>query len=510
MNNDKIVQAMAIKNGKIVEIGANQQILNKYSANKTIDAKGKEIYPGFIDAHGHIMSYINQKLSVDLTACTSYDEMILKVKSYQKENNYEVIIGHGWDQSIWGKQEGFPDNKSLNKHFPDIPVCLYRIDGHSALLNDCMLDLIQIDTVKQIKGGEIIKKDNKLTGILIDNALSLLKSHLPKYPFTKKLSALKEIEKELLSFGITGVHEAGISNEDLIFLKSVINKNILSLNIYAMLLPDKKNINFAKKHGIYTNKNLSVRSFKVYGDGALGSGGALLKEPYINKLNYNGLLLTPINEIKELSMLCEQIGYQLNTHAIGDSMVNIIMDIYKELNEVNKDHRSRIEHIQMIDQGDLINLGNYGIYPSIQPSHAVSDYRWVENKIGKNRLSKAYAYKSILENSGIICVGSDFPFGNLNPFKTIYAGVNRKNSNEQPNNGFLPNESIKMEDCIKGMTIWAAISSFNEKEFGSIEKGKDATFTILEKPLVVSDKYLENNAWKTFILGKEKYCSDEF
>ena len=507
MNNGKIVQAMAIKNGKIIELGANRQILNKYRSKKEIDAKGKEIYPGFTDSHGHILSYIEKKLSVDLTGTKSYLEMINKIKKHLKKDYPKIIIGKGWDQSLWKNKE-LPNNKILNQHFPEIPVCLYRIDEHAVLVNNAMLELLKLDTIKEIQGGEIVKQNNKPTGILIDNAIPLLEKHLPKHSKIERIEAIKEIENELLSYGITGVHEAGISYEDLIFFQSLVNDNILSLNIYAMLLPEPKNIDFAKKNGAYKNKNLSVRSFKVFGDGSLGSGGALLKKRYTDDIGNHGQMLTSIKKIKELSMICESTGYQLNTHAIGDSMCNIIIDVYKELNEVNKDHRSRIEHVQVIDKNDLFKLGLYGIYPSIQPSHAVSDYRWAEKKLGKKRIKNAYAYKNILESAGIITIGTDFPIESPNPFKTIYAAVKRKNTNELPSKGFIKDQAISLNDCIKGITIWAAISSFNEKSLGSLEEGKDATFTILEKPIVVSDKFIDNQSWKTFILGIEKYSSE--
>ena len=298
---------------------------------------------------------LKKKLSVDLTGTKSYLEMIKKIKKHLKKDSPKIIIGKGWDQSLWKNKE-LPNNTILNQHFPKIPVCLYRIDEHAVLVNKAMLELLKLDTIKEIKGGKIIKQNNKPTGILIDNAIPLLEKHLPKHSKTKRIEAIKEIENELLSYGITGVHEAGISYEDLIFFQSLVKDNILSLNIYAMLLPEPKNIDFAKKNGAYKNKNLSVRSFKVFGDGSLGSGGALLKKRYTDDLSNHGQMLTSIKKIKELSMICENTGYQLNTHAIGDSMCNIIIDIYKELNEINKDHRSRIEHVQVIDKNDLLSL----------------------------------------------------------------------------------------------------------------------------------------------------------
>ena len=493
-------EAIAIRNGKIIELGPNRQILNKYRSKETLDAKGKSIYPGLMDSHGHIMMYIEKKLSANLSGVQSYSEMIVKLKKYKKSSQKNVIIGRGWDQSLWANNK-IPTNELLNKEFPNTPVCLYRVDEHLALLNNSMLQLIGCDSIKNIQGGVIDTK----TGILTDNALNLVVPHLPKHSYKEKLNAFKEIENELFSYGITGVHEAGISNDDLQFLEESINKNEISLNIYAMLLPSKKNIDFAKKNGPYINKNLNIRSFKIYGDGSLGSRGALLKKPYHDQNTFNGTLITPLEKLNEIALICEQVGYQMNIHAIGDSMISIAIDVIKELNDINKDHRSRIEHVQIIDHDDLSLLNKYGIFPSVQPSHAISDQRWVMDRIGENRKKMAYAYKSILDNTQIMAIGTDFPVEVIDPFRTIYAAVKRKDTENYPENGFLANEAISINDCLKGMTIWSALSSFQEKNLGSLEEGKDATFIILEDPIDIGNEFKRNNASKTYILGELKF-----
>ena len=497
-------EAIAIRNGKIIELGPNRQILNKYRSKEILDAKGKSIYPGLMDSHGHIMMYIQKKLSANLVGIQSYSEMINTIREFKKTSPHDVIIGRGWDQSLWKSNE-IPNNELLNKAFPNTPVCLYRVDEHLALLNNSMLQLIGCDSIENIQGGVIEKINNIKTGILMDNALNLITPYLPEHSYKERLNAFKEIEHELLSYGITGVHEAGISNDDLHFLEKAINKNEISLNIYAMLLPSKKNIDFAKKNGPYINKNLNIRSFKVYGDGSLGSRGALLKKPYHDANKIHGTLITPRNKLNEIALMCEQVGYQMNIHAIGDSMISMAIDVLKELNEINKDHRSRIEHVQIIDHKDLNLLSKYGIYPSVQPTHAITDQRWVINRIGEKRKKMAYAYKSILSNTQIIAIGTDFPVEITDPYRTIYAAVKRKNTNNYPENGFLANESISIEECIKGMTIWSAISSFQENKLGSLEEGKDATFIILENPIEVGKEFKRNNASKTYILGELKF-----
>jgi len=508
--NDKnlVVEALAVKDGKIIEIGPNQQILNKYDSEKIIDAKGKDIYPGLTDAHGHIVSYLNQKLSVDLVGCKSYKEMISRVEKYQTLKNRKIIIGRGWDQSLWGSKD-LPTNEELNKAFPKKPVCLFRIDGHAALVNDAMLTLAGITTSTKIDGGIVELIENKPTGLLIDNSMNLVNKFIPEFPEKERIETLEEIQEELFQYGITGVHEAGIEFKTIDFFKKLIDKDILKLNIYAMLLPSEENIGFANKNGKYIYKNLSIRSFKVYGDGALGSRGACLKEHYDDHPGHFGMLTTTPREMKRIAKICEDIGYQMNTHAIGDSTNSVLLKLYESAFSKNKDHRWRIEHAQVVDPAEINWFGKFGVFPSVQPTHAVSDQRWAKDRIGEHRMKGAYAYKSLLNSYGMLAIGTDFPVELTNPFLTIHAAVKRKDKANFPANGFYQNEAISLEECMRGMTIWAAFASFDENRIGTIEAGKEATFVIFEKPIEANDTYSENFAWKTFIRGINVYASDE-
>jgi predicted amidohydrolase YtcJ len=272
-----------------------------------------------------------------------------------------------------------------------------------------------------------------------------------------------------------------------------------------MLLPSEKNKEFARKNGPFSYRNLSIQSFKVYADGALGSRGALLKKAYSDKTNSHGLLLTPISEMENIANFCLKTGYQMNIHGIGDSANVIILDICRNAFNVKKDHRFRIEHAQIIDPLDFQKFAEYAVFPSVQPTHAVSDCRWVEQRIGKNRLKGAYAYKNLIEQYGMIAIGTDFPVEQINPFLTIHAAVERLNEKNEPLNGFLKEEAISLEEVMKGMTIWAAFAEFKENSRGSIEKGKDATIVIFDKPIAANKTFVQNFAWKTFINGKVVY-----
>lgn len=505
---NSIAQAIAIKDGKVVEVGPDRQIMNKYAADEFIDAQGKDVFPGFADAHGHMMSLARMKLSADLFGSVSMDELLVRVEKYAQKKERPVIVGRGWDQSLWGKKE-LPTNELLNERFPDKPVVLYRVDGHAILVNDAALKKYGIDGNTQVDGGEVLKKeDGTLSGILLDNAIPLIGDKLPDFSDAELSKALLEIQSELFSYGVTDVHEAGLTPHDFKLLRSLVKKDQLTIGIYGMLYPVKENADFAKKHGFLKEKNLLVRSFKVIGDGALGSRGALLKQVYSDDVHNHGLLTTSLADMKRYSSLAELTGYQLNIHAIGDSANRLVLDLIADYAKRKPDHRWRIEHAQVLDLKDFGLLASSGAFPSVQPTHAVSDQRWAEARLGKDRLKGAYAYKSLLDQAGMLALGTDFPVESLNPFLTIHAAVNRKNADNNPIEGFLPEEALTEEVCLRGMTIWAAFASFQETTKGSLEKGKDATLVILDRPFSSKGSYQPNFSYMTFIKGKSVFSME--
>lgn len=531
-DNNTIHEAIAIRDGKIVEVGPERQILNKYSAEEYIDIQSKDVYPGWVDAHGHIMNYSRSKLSVDLIGCKSYDEMLLRIERYQSKYKRPFIIGRGWDQSLWGDE--MPTNERLNELFPDIPVCLFRIDGHAMLANDYLIEKSNViekyhadpelfngghyeyELVRTVPSEESLNLPNTAgadghvgvhqpTGVFVDNAMNPILDILPDFPKKELVASMLEVQDELLMYGITGVHEAGLTNKEFKLIDRLVNQGKLKINIYGMLLPDDKNIAFARQKGIYKNENLYVRSFKVYGDGALGSRGAFLKHPYHDRKDHIGYLTTSRTNLSKILKICQETGYQMNTHAIGDSTNKIILDLYKEMYEFNPDHRCRIEHAQIVDPKDFNIFSEAGVFPSVQPTHATSDHRWAESRVGPNRMDGAYAFKSILNAYGMLAIGTDFPVEYIDPFRTIHSAVNRKTAENAPAGGFLASESITLHECLLGMTKWAAFASFQEKELGTLEKGKDATISIFEKPVAVRDEYQSNFAFMVFIKGKKVY-----
>jgi predicted amidohydrolase YtcJ len=502
-----VFDAMAIRDGKIIEVGPERQILNKYLCDEEIDALGKDVYPGLTDAHGHLLMYANQKLGVDLTGAKSMDEVIYRCEKYYAKSTNKFIIGGGWDESLWNK-DSVPNNKKLSEVFKDIPVCLYRVDGHAALVNQYLIKKAKI-TGNTIDGGEVKIDQGLPTGLLIDNAINLMSKHLPKYPLAQVREAILEIQEELLQYGITGTHEAGIDFKHIKLFKSMVSSGKLKVELYAMLMNSPENRAFAAKNGPYRFRNLSIRSFKVFADGSLGSRSALMKKPYSDNHENHGLLLTSVVEMRKIAQFCLKHGFQMNTHGIGDSANALILDIYKNAFERNPDHRFRLEHSQVIDPVDFAKFSDYAVFPSVQPTHATSDQRWAEKRIGKGRLKGAYAYKSLLSQYGMLAVGTDFPVESINPFFTIHAAVQRKNPKNEPLNGFLVNESLSLDEVLRGMTIWAAFSSFQENELGSLEKGKYANFAIFDKPLESNPTFEQNYAWMTFIRGKKVFSLNE-
>ncbi|MBU2020343.1 MAG: amidohydrolase, partial [Bacteroidetes bacterium] len=462
-NLSKVYEAMAIKDGKIIELGPERQILNKYSSDKELNAEGRDLYPGLIDAHGHIMSLARQRLSVELFGCKSMDDLLMRTEKYQSKKKTDFIVGRGWDQSLWGQKE-LPTNEELNKRFPEIPVCLIRVDGHAILANDAALQLAGINEKTKVPGGIVTLKEGKCTGLLVDNAMDLMNAVIKDFSEKELIEAISEIQRDLLQYGIVGVHEAGLTTADFQLMKKMDKQKLLSIQVYGMLMNSEENKKMILKEGKYFGNNFKVQSFKMYGDGALGSRGALLKNEYSDQHDHFGILTTPIGDMEEWVNFCINNDFQLNTHAIGDSTNAILLKMYKKAHDKNPDHRWRIEHAQVVDPVDFDYFEKYGIIPSVQPTHAVSDQRWAEDRIGKARLEGAYAYKTLLKKAGLLAIGTDFPVEQINPFLTIHAACARKDANNIPNGGFLSNEKLSLEECMRGMTYWAAISSFSENQ----------------------------------------------
>jgi len=477
-------ESFAINKGKIVAVGISNELQSTYETNNLIDAKGKTIVPGLIDAHCHFFELGLQQQKVDLTGTKSFDEVLQRIVDFQKEQNTDYITGQGWDQNDWEVKK-FPTKEKLDKLFPNIPVAVTRIDGHALLVNQAAINLAGVTTATKFSGGEILQKNGKLTGIFIDNPMDLIFPTFPKPTKESQIKALQDAEKICINYGLTTVDDAGLSKNTIELIDSLQKSGDLKIRIYAMVTNTPKDVDYYLKKGIVKTNRLDVRSIKVYADGALGSRGAALKKPYSDMHNHFGALLSSPEEFKKIAKKIAASDYQMNTHAIGDSANYWMLKTYTDALKGQKDRRWRIEHAQIIDPKDFHYFKN--ILPSIQPTHATSDMYWAKDRLGAERMKGAYAYKDLLNKYGKVALGTDFPVEKVSPFLTFYAAVARKDLDNYPKNGFQMENALSREETLKGMTIWAAYSNFEEKEKGSIEKGKFADFVILDKNIMAVD-----------------------
>lgn len=481
-----IEDAFAVKNGKIIEAGSNDYILNKYKSDNKINSEGKFIYPGLIDAHCHFFGYGISLQRADLKDTKSFDEVLERIIRFNNTFNPEWLIGRGWDQNDWESKE-FPDNKKLNELFPDKPVFISRVDGHAALANDIALESAGINIDTEIKGGIIEKKNGKLTGLLIDNAVELVKNVIPPLQKEAQIKILLEAQRNCFKVGLTTVDDAGLTKQQVDLIDELQKKGILKIRIYAMLEPAEDNFSHYFQYGKYKTGRLNVRSFKFYADGALGSRGACLLKPYNDKPGHYGLIIDSFQFYRTYAKRIYDNGFQMNTHCIGDSANRLILDIYGEILKGKNDLRWRIEHSQVVNNSDFEKFSKYSIIPSVQPTHATSDMYWAEERLGKERLAGAYAYKKLLLQNGFLSIGSDFPVESVNPLLGFYAAVSRKDLSGFPDSGFQSENALTREEALRGMTIWAAFSNFEEYEKGSIEPGKLADFILLDKDIMKID-----------------------
>ncbi|SFI72571.1 hypothetical protein SAMN05421638_0842 [Kaistella treverensis] len=504
--NDKfdIAEAMAISNGKILAVGKSAEILKNYKSAKTQDLRGKIVFPGLIDAHCHFTGFATDKWKSQLWGTKSWDEIVGRITEYAKTAPREWIYGRGWDQNDWAVKE-FPTKEKLDQLFPDRPVFLKRIDGHAAVVNQKALDIAGVTTKTKISGGEIEQKSGKLTGILVDNAMDLVEKHIPKIEDEMAIQYFSELQKECFSYGLTSVHDCGITEKTLELLEKAQSQNALQMKVFALLEDNPAYYDRWVKKGRYTNKNVTVGGFKVYSDGALGSRGACLIHDYSDKKGWKGFLLSDEQHFRDLAKKLKNSNLQMATHAIGDSANRVILQIYGEVLGVKNDRRWRIEHAQIVDKKDFELFGNYSVIPSVQPTHATSDMYWAEDRLGKERLKFSYAYEDLLKQNGWLPLGTDFPVEEINPLKTFYSAVARKDSQHFPANGFQPENALTREQALRGMTIWAAKAAFQENEIGSLEVGKSADFIIMDQDLmtVPEVKILDTKVLETFSNGKK-------
>jgi predicted amidohydrolase YtcJ len=497
---------MVIRDGKILELGDDAQLLEKYQAKEVLDAGGQFIYPGFIDAHCHFYRYGLGLQTADLVGTTSWQSILDTLVKFSTNVPEGWLIGRGWDQNDWPAQH-FPTNEDLNRLFPERPVLLSRIDGHAAIANDRALELAGIKAGDQLTGGTIEVKNGRLTGILIDNAIDLVSSKIPAPTATQMKEALLDAQRNCFAMGLTTVDDCGLDYTEVEFIDSLQKSGDLKMRVYAMLSDSKRNYDYILPKGIIKTPFLNVRSFKVYADGALGSRGACLLHDYADDPGNKGFLLSNPEHFDSVAALLANSPFQMNTHAIGDSGNRTILKIYAKHLEGESDRRWRIEHAQVVHPDDFVLFGAHGIIPSVQPTHATSDMYWAGKRLGAEREKGAYAFKQLMDQNGWIPLGTDFPVEDISPFKTFFAAVARQDAKGYPESGYQPENALSREQALRGMTIWAAKSNFEETEKGSLEPGKLADFILLDRDLLTApkDSLLSTRVLGTWVGGQKVF-----
>jgi len=539
---NNVYEAVAIKDDLIFDLGTSEDLLKKYPDVEKINLKGATILPGFIDAHGHITGYGENLLTIDLVGTNSQTEIAALVKQKsQYVSEGEWILGVGWDQNDW-EDKSWPDHKILTEAAPKNPVALTRIDGHALWVNKKALELAGITKeIPNPDGGEIKRDtDGNPSGILIDNAMNLIYNVIPEPTEEQLIETVLTSTQNLVKYGITSVHDMGVNERIISIYRKLADEEKLPLRIHCYVDGIGKTWEKYLKEGKlvgYGKNFVSVDGIKLFVDGAMGSRGALMTEPYQDDPKNFGLMLLSEDQIYQVAKDAIAKGLQVATHAIGDSGNNIVLNAYERaFNELKpKDHRFRIEHVQVINPNDAKRLGKLKVVPSMQPVHATSDMPWAEARLGPERVKWSYALRMILNETGIIAGGSDFPVENPSVLEGIYAAITRQDKQGKPQNssdveefvkqkkwvlskagivnpenfegGWYPNQKLSIDEAIKCFTIWPAYAVFEENKKGSIEIGKWADFTVLSKDIFNITPYeiLKTKVLMTIVGGKIVY-----
>lgn len=500
-------QSFAVKDGNFLAVGTSENILNQFQSDSIIDLNGQPVYPGFYDPHAHFLGLGQVLDQADLVGANSYDEVIQRLKAfYKKHPDVLWLIGRGWDQNDWPDKQ-FPSKEKLDAAFPNIPVCLTRVDGHAVLINSKAIRLAKITPTTHVPGGEVVLARNEPTGVLVDNAMGLIRRIIPQPDDQDKERMLLAAQKLCLSLGLTTVSDAGLNRKDIELVEKLHRDNKLKIRDYVMISLGEPNLDYYLKRGPFQTDRLTVRSFKVYADGALGSRGACLRKPYNDRPETAGFLLLSPNELERALTLLAKSEFQANTHCIGDSANHLILDLYGKLLTKTNNRRWRIEHAQVISPDDFQKFNRYSVIPSVQPTHATSDMYWATDRLGSVRVKGAYAFKDLMKQNGFIAFGSDFPVESPNPLYGFHAAVARVDAKGYPAGGYQMENAVDRASALKAMTSWAAYANFEDHLRGSIAPGKQADFVVLQQDImkIPASQLRDVTVLQTWINGEKLF-----
>lgn len=510
-----LASALAVRDGLVAYVGSEREVLTLRGPNtRMIDAHGNTVLPGIVDAHAHLLNLGFSLGNVNLADTRSYDEVIRRVTDrLPSVPAGKWIQGRGWDQNKWGDTR-FPTHDALTRATPNNPVALTRIDGHAILANAAAMKAAGVTAAtKDPAGGRLERTaSGEPTGVFVDNAMSLINRVVPAPTKEDIRQATLAAIKESQRYGLIGIHDAGESREVIDVFEEMAKGGEFGLRGYIMVSDDSAALAhyFARgpQSALYDG-HIWIRAVKLYADGALGSRGAALLDPYADDPGNFGLLRTPPEHMKDVAIRGLKAGFQICTHAIGDRGNRVTLDVYEAaLNAVpTADHRFRIEHAQILNFADIPRFAKLGVIPAMQAVHQSSDMTWAPTRLGYARSFGAYAWRSLLNTGVIIPNGSDFPVERVNPLYSFHAAVSRTDDNDWPPGGWFPAEKMTREEALKSITIWPAYAAFQEKSMGSLTPGKYADFVILDQDImrIPEQLILKTNVLATYIGGKAVY-----
>lgn len=510
-----LVQAIAVRGDRIIYAGPRLGARALTGpGTRVLDFPGRTIVPGLADAHGHLRDLGLSLREVDLTGTKSYAEVIARVVARAKTAPAgSWILGEGWDQNRWGDTR-FPTHDALSRAVPDHPVVLSRIDGHALLVNARVLEIAKITrATKDPTGGRIIRlPDGSPSGVFVDNAQALIDRVTPPPTRDEVKQAFLAAAADANRWGLVSVHDPGEGAQALDVLEELARAGQLTLRVYAMISDDSAEIAhyFARgPQSLLYDGHLSIRSIKMFADGALGSRGAALLDPYSDDPGNYGLLVSSPAHIQAVATEALRHGFQVCTHAIGDRANRLVLDAYQAALAAvpTPDPRFRIEHAQVLNFADIPRFAELGVIPSMQATHQTSDMYWAEQRLGGGRLYGAYAWRSLLQTGVVIPDGTDFPVEAVNPMRTFHSAISRQDEHDWPPGGWHPEQRMTREEALESMTIWPAYAAFEDSVMGSLTPGKYADFVVLDQDIMraPAEEILGTHVVATFVGGKAVY-----
>ncbi len=517
-DDQRTAEAMAIEVDRIVSVGELETIRALADEQtRMIDLDGQTVLPGLIDAHGHMAGLGDLQVgTLDLSGTTSYEEVIERVRQRAAELPEGTwILGRGWDHESWPSRK-LPDHEMLSDIVPDHPVWLIRVDGHAGLANEAAMQAAGVDEHTQNPdGGEVIRAEgDRPTGVFIDNAESYIERAVPTEARGQTRDQLIAAQQMCIESGLTGVHDMGVPPAQVELYRQLDEEGVLKLRIYAVL-PGNFAVRYFDQNDILITDRVTARATKLYMDGAMGSRGAWMIEPYTDRPTddegnpYTGLTVSEPEFIDFVARHGTERGYQVCVHAIGDRANRRVLDAFEQAGA--SDARHRVEHAQLLHPDDIARFASLGVIPSMQPTHCTSDMRWVADRVGDKRALGAYAWRSLIETGVPIAGGSDFPVESHNPFLGFYAAVTRQNHEGQPEGGWQPDQRMTRDEALKSFTIWAAYAAFEEDQKGTLELGKLADFIVIDRDVMTCEpsEILNTRVLSTVIGGEWVFVDDE-